>query len=139
MSISQLLEALKDTNVSLTISEKLLAGVSVAVLSMVVVFIVLVLISGIISLLQKMENKSLIINNIEKETETTEIEEEDNFEEVVDKFLALETDEPQLLYIWGHSYELDINDGAWENFERICKKLSGKADIFYATNKEVLL
>ena len=83
MSISQLLEALKDTNVSLTISEKLLAGVSVAVLSMVVVFIVLVLISGIISLLQKMENKSLIINNIEKETETTEIEEEDNFEEVV--------------------------------------------------------
>ena len=83
MSISQLLEALKDTNVSLTISEKLLAGVSVAVLSMVVVFIVLVLISGIISLLQKMENKSLIINNIEKETETTEVEEEDNFEEVV--------------------------------------------------------
>ena len=89
MSISQLLEALKDTNVSLTISEKLLAGVSVAVLSMVVVFIVLVLISGIISLLQKMEddnkkeNKSLSINNIEKETETTEIEEEGNFEEVV--------------------------------------------------------
>ena len=89
MSISQLLEALKDTNVSLTISEKLLAGVSVAVLSMVVVFIVLVLISTIISLLQKMEddnkkeNKSLSINNIEKETETTEIEEEGNFEEVV--------------------------------------------------------
>ena len=89
MSISQLLEALKDTNVSLTISEKLLAGVSVAVLSMVVVFIVLVLISGIISLLQKMENnnkkenKSLSINNIEKETEITEIEEEGNFEEVV--------------------------------------------------------
>ena len=83
MSISQLLEALKDTNISLTVGEKLLSGVSVAVLSMVVVFIVLVLISGIISLLQKMENKSLIINNIEKETETTEIEEEGNFEEVV--------------------------------------------------------
>ena len=89
MSISQLLEALKDTNISLTVGEKLLAGVSVAVLSMVVVFIVLVLISGIISLLQKMEddnkkeNKSLSINNIEKETETTEIEEEGNFEEVV--------------------------------------------------------
>ena len=89
MSISQLLEALKDTNISLTVGEKLLSGVSVAVLSMVVVFIVLVLISGIISLLQKMEddnkkeNKSLSINNIEKETETTEIEEEGNFEEVV--------------------------------------------------------
>ena len=67
----------------MTVGEKLLSGVSVAVLSMVVVFIVLVLISEIISLLQKMENKSLIINNIEKETETTEIEEEGNFEEVV--------------------------------------------------------
>ena len=89
MSISQLLEALKDTNISLTVGERLLAGLSVALLSMVVVFIVLVLISGIISLLQKMEddnkkeNKSLSINNIEKETETTEIEEEGNFEEVV--------------------------------------------------------
>ena len=64
---------------------------------------------------------------------------EANFEEIVDKFLALETDKPQLLYIWGHSYELDINDGAWENFDRICKKMSGKEDIFYGTNKEVLL
>ena len=63
---------------------------------------------------------------------------EANFEEIVDKFLALETDKPQLLYIWGHSYELDINDGAWENFDRICKKMSGKEDIFYGTNKEVL-
>ena len=63
---------------------------------------------------------------------------EENFEEIVDKFLALETDKPQLLYIWGHSYELDINDGAWEKFDRICKKMSGREDIFYATNKEVL-
>ena len=64
---------------------------------------------------------------------------DDNFEENVDKFLALETDEPQLLYIWGHSYEMDAGLIAWENFERICKKLSGKAYIFYGTNKEVLL
>lgn len=64
---------------------------------------------------------------------------EDNFEEIVDKFLALETDRPQLLYIWGHSYELDAEYITWENFERICKKLSGKADIFYGTNREVLL
>ena len=64
---------------------------------------------------------------------------EENFEEIVDKFLALETDEPQLLYIWGHSFELDIGSLTWENFDRICKKMSGKEDIFYATNKEVLL
>ena len=61
------------------------------------------------------------------------------FEEIVDKFLALETDEPKLLYIWGHAYEMDPGYITWENFERICKKLSGKADIFYGTNKEVLL
>ena len=64
---------------------------------------------------------------------------EDCLEEVVDKFLALETDEEKLLYIWGHSYEMDAEYISWETFERICKKLSGKADIFYGTNKEVLL
>lgn len=53
MNISQLLEALKDPSMNLTVGEKLLAGFSVAILSMVVVFIVLVLISTIISLLQR--------------------------------------------------------------------------------------
>ncbi len=64
---------------------------------------------------------------------------EDCLEEIVDKFLALETDEAKLLYIWGHSYEMDAEYISWEAFERICQKLSGKADIFYGTNKEVLL
>lgn len=64
---------------------------------------------------------------------------EEDFETVVDKFLALETDEPQLLYIWGHSYEMDAGFISWENFERICEKLSGRPDVFYGTNKEVLL
>ena len=60
-------------------------------------------------------------------------------EEVAEKFLALETGEPQLLYIWGHSYELDYNESLWERFENLCKKLSGKEGIFYCTNKEALL
>ena len=64
---------------------------------------------------------------------------EDRLEETVDKFLALETEEPKLLYIWGHSYEMDADYISWETFERICQKLSGKEDIFYGTNKEVLL
>ena len=64
---------------------------------------------------------------------------EDCLEEIVDKFLALKTDEPQLLYIWGHSYEMDAEYISWEKFERICEKLSGKEDIFYCTNKEALL
>jgi len=64
---------------------------------------------------------------------------EENFEKVVDEFLSLKTDERQLLYIWGHSYEMDAEYITWEKFESICKKLSGKADIFYGTNREVLL
>lgn len=60
-------------------------------------------------------------------------------EEVIEKFLALDVDEPQLLYIWGHSYELDYDESRWVRFENICKMLSNKADIFYGTNKEVLL
>ncbi|MBE7101173.1 MAG: polysaccharide deacetylase [Clostridiales bacterium] len=60
-------------------------------------------------------------------------------QETVDRFLALETDEPQLLYIWGHTYELDKDDFLWENFEKLCQKLANRADIFYGTNKEVLL
>lgn len=64
---------------------------------------------------------------------------EDCLEKTVDDFLTLEADEPKLLYIWGHSYEMDADLISWEAFERICKKLSGHEDIFYGTNKEVLL
>ncbi len=53
MNISQLLEALKDPSMNLTVGEKLLAGFSITILSMVVVFIVLIIISTIISLLQR--------------------------------------------------------------------------------------
>ena len=33
---------------------------------------------------------------------------ENDFEEIVDKFLELKSDKPQLLYIWGHAYEMDF-------------------------------
>lgn len=62
---------------------------------------------------------------------------EPEFESVVDEFLALESDEVQLLYIWGHSFELD-SDIEDATFDRICKKLAGREDIFYGTNREVL-
>ena len=45
----------------------------------------------------------------------------------------------KLMYVWGHSYELDYNESRWEGFENLCKMISGKEDIFYGTNKEVLL
>lgn len=54
---------------------------------------------------------------------------------VIDEFLAMAPDKPQLLYIWGHSYEFDLFDN-WDFLEEICRKLSGHDDIFYGTNRE---
>lgn len=58
--------------------------------------------------------------------------------ELAEKFVALKAESPQILYIWGHAYELDIRD-EWNRFEDLCRMLSGRNDIFYGTNKEVLL
>ena len=55
----------------------------------------------------------------------------------IDRFLNMDTDEPQLLYIWGHSYEFDVDDN-WEYMESILKKLAFHDDIFYGTNSQVL-
>ena len=63
---------------------------------------------------------------------------EDCLEKMVDDFLTMETEQPQLLYIWGHSYEMDADYITWEAFEQICRKLSNRKDIFYGTNKETL-
>jgi peptidoglycan/xylan/chitin deacetylase (PgdA/CDA1 family) len=62
---------------------------------------------------------------------------EENLEDIVESFLALETEEPSLLYIWGHSYEMDAEYISWEKFEKICARLAGRSEIFYGTNKEV--
>lgn len=43
---------------------------------------------------------------------------------------------PRLFYLWGHSYEFDRNDN-WDRMENICEILSGKDDIWYATNIEI--
>ena len=55
------------------------------------------------------------------------------------KFIELKPDRPQLFYIWGHAYEFDVSEEEWERFEEFCKLISGRDDIFYGTNKEVLL
>ena len=59
--------------------------------------------------------------------------------ELGEKFINLKTDRPQIFYIWGHSYEMDAEYISWEKFEEFCKFISGKSDIFYGTNREVLL
>ena len=50
--------------------------------------------------------------------------------------MELKTEKPQLLYIWGHSYELDLED-KWEQLEELFKLLSGHDDIVYGTNSAV--
>lgn len=64
---------------------------------------------------------------------------EKEFDNVVDAFLSSDSAEEQLLYIWGHSYEMDAGYITWKKFESVCEKLSRRADIFYGTNREVLL
>jgi peptidoglycan/xylan/chitin deacetylase (PgdA/CDA1 family) len=60
-------------------------------------------------------------------------------DEIIDKFLEADGSSPRLLYIWGHSYEMDAENITWDAFENACKRLAFKNDIFYGTNSEVLL
>ena len=55
------------------------------------------------------------------------------------QFVELKTDTPQIFYIWGHSYEMDYSPDYWIRLEEFFKLISNRNDIFYGTNKEVLL
>ncbi len=57
---------------------------------------------------------------------------------LADAFFADDSDEPLLFYICGHSYEFDIDD-TWEQFEKFCAYIANHDDVFYGTNREVLL
>lgn len=58
--------------------------------------------------------------------------------ELADQFFKDSSDENMIFYIWGHTYEFDINN-TWNMFEDFCKFISNKEDVFYGTNKEILL
>ena len=58
--------------------------------------------------------------------------------DLIDRFLNSNSNEPQLLYIWGHSFEFDTHDN-WDHMEEVLKRISGHDDVFYGTNTEVLL
>ena len=59
----------------------------------------------------------------------------DNYRLAADFF---ERETEGVFYIWGHSYEFDIHN-TWAEFEDFCKAISGRPDVFYGTNKEILL
>ncbi|MDD3361366.1 MAG: polysaccharide deacetylase family protein [Hespellia sp.] len=54
------------------------------------------------------------------------------------QFLETDVDEDSILYIWGHSFELDIRN-AWSVIEEFFRLISRKDDIYYGTNRDVLL
>lgn len=55
------------------------------------------------------------------------------------EFVELKADKPQIFYIWGHAYEMDYGPDYWIKLEEFLELISGKDDIFYGTNAEVLL
>ena len=61
-----------------------------------------------------------------------------NLMKLAEDFINLEPTEPSIFYLWGHSYELDV-DNSWDMIEEFCAKISNRNDIFYGTNAEVLL
>ena len=62
----------------------------------------------------------------------------DKLFELGERFLEMKPETPQCFYIWGHSYEFDIRN-EWDRFEEFCKMMSGNDDIFYGTNRDILL
>lgn len=62
---------------------------------------------------------------------------DDKLFELAEQFLAAKPEEPMLFYVWGHSYEFDVNNN-WERIEEFCKMLGGRDDIFYGTNAQCL-
>ena len=64
--------------------------------------------------------------------------------EIIDKFLEVDVSpkayparrNPRLFYMWGHTVEFETESG-WELLYEITDKLSGKDDIWYATNMEI--
>ena len=62
----------------------------------------------------------------------------DRMFELAERFLAANPEEPQIFYIWGHAYEFDIFD-QWDRMEEFCRLIAGHDDVFYGTNREVLL
>ena len=54
--------------------------------------------------------------------------------ELCDEFLnAKYKRDPQMFYLWGHSYEFDRDDN-WDRIEAILQILAGREDTWYPTN-----
>lgn len=64
-----------------------------------------------------------------------------DLDNLVEKFVSgNDGNHMELLYIWGHSYEFQVNKGqnTWEHMEKLCEKLSDSNTIWHATNIGVI-
>ncbi len=59
--------------------------------------------------------------------------------ELAHRFVETPADKPQIFYVWGHSYEMDAAAANWQKLEEFFAYISGRDDIFYGTNTDVLL
>lgn len=59
----------------------------------------------------------------------------DKFFDVTEKFLSLDSSSPALFYVWGHTFEFDM-DASWDRFEEWCRYISSDKNILFCTNKE---
>lgn len=60
-------------------------------------------------------------------------------EALAERFLAQNVPfgpQAKMLYIWGHAYELD-GHACWDKMDALLTKLSGRSEIWYATNGEI--
>lgn len=57
--------------------------------------------------------------------------------ELAEDFLRRKQDWPMLFMVYGHSYEFDGDDN-WERMERFAAFMSGREDVWYAGNEEIL-
>ncbi|OOM81510.1 polysaccharide deacetylase [Clostridium puniceum] len=57
--------------------------------------------------------------------------------EIAKHFIETDFRSMSLLYVWGHSYEFDIDEN-WELAEEFCKTVGNDESIWYATNIEIV-
>ena len=62
---------------------------------------------------------------------------DENIWELLEKFLKEKSEEKQLFYIWGHSYELEDNSD-WGMMEELLKRICGLDDVWYASNIDIM-
>lgn len=65
---------------------------------------------------------------------------DENVLQLAEEFLSCQRAEPQIFYVWGHSYEMTRREKGYgfADFERLLQRLCGRDDVVYATNLEVM-